>query len=326
MSHDKAEAADFSDLDAQKAQAALAEALEAEIEQSDEASRDDDAKKPSEVVTLPRDNDDDEIELFAGDENPFVAAAEFARQVRMVEALLFAASEPLDEATLKQRLPEESNVKELLSALQEQYQNRGVNLLKTGKKWQFITAPDVSHVLEIEQVKPKKLSRAALETLAIIAYHQPCTRADIEEVRGVAVSKGSLDQLLEIGWIRLRGRREDTPGRPTLYGTSQEFLEHFGLQSITHLPGMADLKAQGLLDARLPPGFVIPTPKDSDAVDEQGIEPEEQNFVEDFHDPENSDEQIEEPTERLDEEEAIAFATDESVPFVEDDVTSAEDE
>ncbi|MCI5046874.1 MAG: SMC-Scp complex subunit ScpB [Aquisalinus sp.] len=326
MSHDKAEAADFSDLDAQKAQAALAEALEAEIEQSDEASRNDDAKEPSEVVTLPRDTDDDEMELFAGDENPFVAAAEFARQVRMVEALLFAASEPLDEATLKQRLPEESNVKELLSALQEQYQNRGVNLLKTGKKWQFITAPDVSHVLEIEQVKPKKLSRAALETLAIIAYHQPCTRADIEEVRGVAVSKGSLDQLLEIGWIRLRGRREDTPGRPTLYGTSQEFLEHFGLQSITHLPGMADLKAQGLLDARLPPGFVIPTPKDSDAVDEQGIEPEEQNFVEDFHYPEDSDEQVEEPTEMLDEEEALAFATDESVPFVEDDVTSAEDE
>ncbi|WP_306250354.1 SMC-Scp complex subunit ScpB [Parvularcula sp. IMCC14364] len=334
MSHDKAEAANFSDLDAQEAQAALAEALEAEIEQADATDDADVESRGSEVVSLSRnpegaDAEDDGIELFVGDENPFAAAAEFARQVRMVEALLFAASEPLDEATLKQRLPEDSDVKETLNALQEQYQNRGVNLLKTGKKWQFVTAPDVSHVLEIEQVKPKKLSRAALETLAIIAYHQPCTRADIEEVRGVAVSKGSLDQLLEIGWIRLRGRREDTPGRPTLYGTSQEFLEHFGLQSITHLPGMADLKAQGLLDARLPPGFVVPTPKDSDAVDDENAAPAEQDFVQDFHEDQESDDAEEVDIDDLIEgtdDDAALFAPEDAVPFVEDETLKSEDE
>ncbi|MBD0427271.1 SMC-Scp complex subunit ScpB [Aquisalinus flavus] len=235
-------------------------------------------------MTRDDDEEDDELSsLFGDQENPFAAAAEFAEHVRMTEALLFAAAEPLDEPTIAKRLPENAAIKDILEALQKQYENRGVTLSRTGKKWQFVTAPDVAHILQIEQVQPKKLSRAALETLAIIAYHQPCTRAEIEEVRGVAVSAGSLDKLLEIGWIRLRGRKDDTPGRPLLYGTSQEFLEHFGLESVSHLPGMADLKAAGLLDARLPPDFVVPTPRDGDEIETDENEPPETDFVEDFH-------------------------------------------
>ncbi len=286
MSSKEAPATDFSALDVQEAQAALAEALDAQIEQDElkEEGAEQEHDVTDEVVRLPTDDlTDDPMELFDTDENPFEAAAEFARRVRMVEALLFAASEALDEKTIKERLPEGSDIKELLSSLQQQYENRGIHLKKTGKKWQFVTAPEVAHVLEIEQVQPRKLSKAALETLAIIAYHQPCTRAEIEEVRGVAVSKGSLDHLLEVGWINLRGRREDTPGRPLLYGTSQTFLEHFGLESVSHLPGMADLKAAGLLDARLPPGFTVPTPKDENGVEEENTD-ENQEFVQDFHD------------------------------------------
>ncbi len=282
MSSKEASATDFSELDAQETQAALAEALDAAIEKPENAASEI-SDEETDVLQMPVEVTDEARELFDTDENPFAAAAEFARQVRMVEALLFAADEPLDEATLKNRLPEGSNIKELLKSLQQQYENRGVNLKKSGKKWQFATAPDVSHILEIEQTQPRRLSRAALETLAIIAYHQPCTRAEIEEIRSVAVSKGSLDQLLEVGWISLRGRREDTPGRPLLYGTSQEFLEHFGLESVSHLPGLADLKAAGLLDARLPPGFAVPIPKDEDGVAiEEGAT--EQDFVRDFHD------------------------------------------
>ena len=287
MSGKNAPAKTMQEMDAQEVQAALAEALEAEIEAKDAEVDDLEAEEEEHrVVSMTRDEDDeaDELkELFGDQENPFAAAAEFAEHVRMTEALLFAAVEPLDEAAIVKRLPENAAIKDILEALQKQYENRGVTLLKTGRKWQFVTAPDVAHVLEIEQVQPKKLSRAALETLAIIAYHQPCTRAEIEEVRGVAVSAGSLDKLMEIGWIRLRGRKEDTPGRPLLYGTSQEFLENFGLESVSHLPGMADLKAAGLLDARLPPDFVIPTPKDGDEIETDENEPPETDFVENFH-------------------------------------------
>ncbi|MEM9169011.1 MAG: SMC-Scp complex subunit ScpB [Pseudomonadota bacterium] len=202
----------------------------------------------------------------------------------MLEALLFAASEPLAEKVIAERLPAGAAVKDLLATLGAQYENRGVNLKALGGRWAFVTAPDVSHVLTKEKVEPRRLSRAALETLAIIAYHQPCTRADIEDVRGVAVSKGSLDQLLEIGWVRLRGRRKDAPGRPVLYGTTPAFLEHFGLAAVGDLPGMADLKAAGLLDARLPPGFQVPTPRDADDdvdPDDAG-EGAETEFAQDF--------------------------------------------
>lgn len=201
-----------------------------------------------------------------------------AEHVRMAEAVLFAAVEPLDEAAIAARLPAGADIAAIISALVADYDGRGVNLVRVSGKWRFVTASDVAHVLETEQVHPRRLSRAALETLAIIAYHQPCTRADIEDVRGVAVSKGSLDMLLEMGWVRLRGRRKDAPGRPVLYGTSDTFLEHFGLESVADLPGMADLKAAGLLDARLPPGFAVPSPIDGA---DDGVESDEDDAGED---------------------------------------------
>ncbi|MEZ5921090.1 MAG: SMC-Scp complex subunit ScpB [Parvularculaceae bacterium] len=233
-------------------------------------------------------------ELTMGEEDADKAVAtakETAEHLRMAEALLFAAAEPLDEEAIAARLPEGADVKELLEALTAHYENRGVVLSNAGGKFRFVTASDVAHILEKEKVEPKKLTRAALETLAIIAYHQPCTRADIEDVRGVQVSPGSLDQLMEIGWVRLRGRRRSAPGRPILYGTTAAFLEHFNLESVTDLPGMADLKAAGLLDARLPPGFSVPNP--ADEVDEEDIDPisEDAEFVTDFHQDESGEEE-----------------------------------
>ena len=168
--------------------------------------------------------------------------------LRMLEALLFAAAEPLSEKEIALRMPEHVDVPELLSELQTAYAGRGVNLRQVDGSWAFRTAEDLAFVLKREVVEQKKLSRAALETLAIVAYHQPATRAEIEEIRGVAISKGTLDVLLEAGWIRLRGRRR-TPGRPVTFGTTPAFLDHFGLESIGDLPGLADLKAAGLLES-----------------------------------------------------------------------------
>lgn len=188
---------------------------------------------------------------------------ELGTALRMLEALLFAASEPLDIATLRDRLPTDIEIPGLLAELQKQYESRGVHLVQVGARWQFRTASDLAFLMEKERVEPKKLSRAAIETLAIIAYHQPITRAEIEQIRGVTVSKGTLDVLMETGWVRLRGRRR-TPGRPICYGTSQDFLEHFGLENIKDLPGLEDLSAQGLLHANMPPGFSVPVPDDED--------------------------------------------------------------
>ena len=236
----------------------------------------------------------------------------------MAEALVFAAQEPLDEKTLANRLPVGAPVRELLERLQGDYAERGIHLSKIGNKWRFITATDIAHILDEERITPRKLTRAALETLAIIAYHQPCTRADIEDVRGVAVSKGSLDQLLEIGWVRLRGKRRDVPGRPTLYGTSQSFLEHFNLETITDLPGLADLKAAGLLDARLPPGFSVPTPRDAEDAEGEDADDDAANtvFAEDFlADEEGAEAAVNDPSademaedEMLDSAEALSTA------------------
>lgn len=209
-------------------------------------------------------------------------AKEMAEHLRMVEALLFAAAEALDEEAIAARLPANADVPALIAALAAAYENRGVVLSKAAGRYRFITASDVAHILQKEKVEPRKLSRAALETLAIIAYHQPCTRADIEDVRGVAVSPGSLDQLMEIGWVRLRGRRKSAPGRPILYGTTDAFLQHFNLESAGDLPGMADLKAAGLLDARLPPGFTVPSPADDLADDDIVAVEDEVEFVTDF--------------------------------------------
>jgi segregation and condensation protein B len=170
--------------------------------------------------------------------------------IRIAEALLFAAAEPLDENSLAQRLPEDADVPAVLAALAAQYDGHGVGLQKLAGRWAFVTAPDLAPLLSRYKEVPRKLSRAAVETLAIIAYHQPVTRAEIEEVRGVALSKGTLDLLLETGWIRMRGRRR-VPGRPVTYGTTDDFLIHFGLESLQDLPGIDELKAAGLLDPGL---------------------------------------------------------------------------
>ena len=201
-------------------------------------------------------------------------AAVRPEHLRLLEALLFAAAVPLDEKTLGARLPEDVDLKASLAALQAEYAPRGVNLVRISNKWAFRTAGDLSWLLTKEAVVPKKLSRAATETLAVIAYHQPVTRAEVEEIRGVVMSKGTFDVLMETGWIKPRGRRK-VPGRPITYGTTEDFLSHFGLEQLGDLPGLEELKGSGLLDNRLPPGFAVPMPSDDPALrdDEDPLEP-----------------------------------------------------
>ena len=169
--------------------------------------------------------------------------------LRLLEALLFACAEPLSPDQIRRHLPEDADLDALLAELASLYANRGVNLTRVGESWALRTAPDLAPLMQIERAVVRKPSRAAVETLAIIAYHQPVTRAEIEEIRGVALSRGSLDTLLEAGWIRPKGRRR-SPGRPVTWGTTEAFLDHFGLDSLEVLPGVADLKAAGLLDRR----------------------------------------------------------------------------
>ena len=173
----------------------------------------------------------------------------FQYHLRLLEALLFASENPIPEKVIADRLPEGVDIQTLLRKLTAMYKNRGVNLVKAGKNWAFRTAPDVRAQLVVEKEMTRKLSRAAVETLAIVAYHQPITRAEIEEIRGVSVSRGTLDVLLEASWIRPRGRRR-TPGRPVTWGTTESFLDHFGLEGLDDLPGLDDLKASGLIDKR----------------------------------------------------------------------------
>lgn len=178
---------------------------------------------------------------------------------RMAEAIVFASTEPVSGKALAARLPEGTDVAAVMEDLRRQYAPRGVNLVRVGDAWAFRTAGDLAFLMNRDSVQQKKLSRAALEVLAIIAYHQPITRAEIEEIRGVETSKGTLDTLLETGWVRMRGRRR-TPGRPVTYGTTDGFLDHFGLEEIRDLPGMDELKGAGLLSARMPSGFSVPQP------------------------------------------------------------------
>ena len=181
--------------------------------------------------------------------------------LRMLEAILFAAAEPLSAKALATSLPQGADVPGLLAELQTSYEKRGVNLVCVAEKWQFRTAPDLAFLLRKEMPEQKRLSRAAIETLAIVAYHQPVTRAEIEDIRGVAVSKGTVDALMEVGWVKIRGRKR-TPGRPVTYGTTEDFLVHFGLENVGHLPGTDELKAAGFLDALPPQGFDVPSPSD----------------------------------------------------------------
>lgn len=195
--------------------------------------------------------------------------------LRMLEAILFASANPLSRGEMVARMPEGVDINVLLHELQAAYAGRGVALRRSEDRWAFRTAEDLAFVLRKEVVQERKLSRAAVETLAVIAYHQPATRAEIEEVRGVQVSRGTLDVLLETGWIRLRGRRR-TPGRPVTFGTTLAFLDHFGLESIRDLPGLADLRAAGLIETLAPPGEEMPAPDDSADLrdDEDPLEPD----------------------------------------------------
>ena len=179
--------------------------------------------------------------------------------VRMAEAIVFASAEPVADKQLTARLPEGIDVPAVMAELQRVYEKRGVNLIHIGEGWAFRTAADLGFLMSRDSVQQKKLSRAALEVLAIIAYHQPVTRAEIEDIRGVETSKGTLDTLMETEWVRMRGRRR-TPGRPVTYGTTEKFLDHFQLEEIRDLPGMDELKGAGLLSVRMPSNFSMPLP------------------------------------------------------------------
>ncbi|WP_343314322.1 SMC-Scp complex subunit ScpB [Brucella sp. BE17] len=214
------------------------------------------------------DSDDDEFEAVP--EGP-QALADLAR---IVEALVFASADPVPERLLAERLPANADLAVVLRHLQKVYEPRGVHFVQVGAAWAFRTAPDLGFLMSREKVQQRKLSRAALEVLAIIAYHQPVTRAELEDIRGVETSKGTLDVLMETGWVKLRGRRR-TPGRPVTYGTTESFLDHFGLPEIRDLPGLDELRGAGLLSGRMPSGFAVPVPNvdpDELSEDEEPLE------------------------------------------------------
>lgn len=186
---------------------------------------------------------------------------------RIAEALVFASAQPVSEAYIASRIPQGVDVGRVMARLKAAYAGRGVNLLQVADHWAFRTASDLSFVVQTDEPEIRKLSRAALEVLAIIAYHQPVTRAEIEDIRGVQTSKGTLDVLMEAGWVRFRGRRR-TPGRPVTFGTTRDFLDHFGLEEIRDLPGMEELKGAGLLSGRVPSNLHIPVPTGEDEFPE----------------------------------------------------------
>ncbi len=204
-----------------------------------------------------------------------------AETERRIEALLFAAAQPLSVADLAKRLPEGAEVEPALASLQALYEGRGVSLVCVADRWRFQTAADLAFLMTEERIEPRRLSKAAQETLAIIAYHQPCTRADIELVRGVQANRGTLDVLLELGLIKMRGRRR-SPGRPITFGTTAAFLEHYGLASLADLPGAREMKALGLLSLDLPANFTVPDPTNA-SDDEDPLEPgDAPEFHQDF--------------------------------------------
>jgi len=215
------------------------------------------AERQALAISLP-DMPDEEEGIVEARDNP-AERLHLAEAVRMAEAIVFASAEPVSEKALAARLPDGLDIAEIMRELQRLYQNRGVTLVRVGQAWAFRTAGDLAFLMSRDAVQQKKLSRAALEVLAIIAYHQPVTRAEIEEIRGVETSKGTLDTLMETGWVRMRGRRR-APGRPVTYGTTESFLDHFGLEELRDLPGIEELKGAGLLSPRMPSNFSVPLP------------------------------------------------------------------
>lgn len=220
-------------------------------------------------ITVESDLDAKDDILPEGQERtlPSLAERQLREAERMAEALVFASAQPVSEAFLAERLPKGIDVSALMWKLKATYIMRGVNLVQVGGNWAFRTAGDLSFIIRTDDKEPKKLSRAALEVLAIIAYHQPVTRAEIEDIRGVQTSRGTLDVLMEAGWVRFRGRRR-TPGRPVTLGTTVDFLDHFGLEDLRDLPGLDELKGAGLLSGRIPANFGIPIPLASDDLTE----------------------------------------------------------
>ncbi len=196
-------------------------------------------------------------------EDSLFEAPPIAEQERMVEAILFASADPVTVADLNARMPHGCDAAEALVHLRKRYDGRGVQVMRVGDAWVIRTAADLGFLMQKETVETRKLSRAAIETLAIIAYHQPVTRAEIEEIRGVSVSRGTVDQLLELEWIKF-GRRRMTPGRPVTYVVTQSFLDHFGLENARDLPGLKELRAAGLLENRPPPGAAVETDEGED--------------------------------------------------------------
>lgn len=210
--------------------------------------------------------------------NPELELDERTDLLRLAEAVLFAAAEPLDIASIAAQLPEGTDVAELIDDLHKLYAGRGVNLVNVGGKWTLRTAPDLAERLKIERVAQRRLSRAAHETLAVVAYHQPVTRAEIEEIRGVSLSKGTMDVLLEVDWIR-PGRRRNSPGRPLTWGTTEKFLSHFGVESLKDLPGVQELKAAGLIDQR-PAVNIYAASADRDELPFEAVTGEAENDAE----------------------------------------------
>ncbi|HGG64820.1 MAG TPA: SMC-Scp complex subunit ScpB [Rhodobacteraceae bacterium] len=200
-------------------------------------------------------------------EESLFEAPPMGEQERMVEAILFATAEPVTVKDMAERMPHGCDPAEALVHLRKRYEGRGVRVVKVGDAWAIRTAPDLGFLMQKETVETRKLSRAAIETLAIIAYHQPVTRSEIEEIRGVSVSRGTVDQLLEMEWIRF-GRRRMTPGRPVTFVVTPEFLDHFGLENARDLPGLKELRSAGLLENRPPPGAMPGMPEDEDEDDE----------------------------------------------------------
>ncbi|MES2029199.1 MAG: SMC-Scp complex subunit ScpB [Pseudomonadota bacterium] len=240
--------------------------------------------------------DDVEDQIVQSEGQSEVQSEARPEELRLLEALLFASTEPLDQSALAKRMPDGVDIKAALARLQADYAMRGVNLVRVANKWTFRTAGDLSWLMTRETTETRKLSRAAIEVLAIVAYHQPVTRAEIEDIRGVITSKGTLDVLLETGWIKPRGRRK-TPGRPLTFGTTESFLSQFSLEALGDLPGLEELKGTGLLDSRLPSGFSVPNPSDDPTLreDEDPLEGGELELALSAPDPEFPELQIKEP-------------------------------
>ena len=204
------------------------------------------------------------------------------KDLKLLEAILFASSEPVEERDLKEKIDKGENLKNLLNELQKFYASRGINLIKTGDKWSFRTSPDLSSELTIFKTQKRKLSRAALETLSIVAYQQPITRSEIENIRGVQMGRGSIDHLMEIGWIKPSGRK-NIPGKPTLWSTTDLFIEHFGLNDLSDLPSKNELKASGFLDKRAAIATISDLAKNDDSIENSdNLEIDEDNNLDDF--------------------------------------------